>query len=365
MPRKEKSARLYWRQRQDRASFWEIRDGRHRISTGTDDRTQAEEQFAAYLQHKYRPIGPAGPQNITVAQVLTIYAEEHAMHVASPERVGYAIEELVKFWGDLPVSSITGPTCRRYASSRMTRFGKLASSGTTRRELGVLQAALNYCHREGYLVTAPKVVLPPKSLPKERWLTRQEAAWLLRAARNLRVDGRHLAHFILHGLYTGSRKQTILAMHINIPSLSGGHVDTVNGILYRKPQGKQETTKRQRPARLPSRYLAFLRIQARNGRRHIVQDHDGRRIGDIKNAWKHAIVLAQELAAKKDIQIDLSDATPHTLKHTAITWALQKGASPWDAAGYFSTSIETIERVYAHHSPDHQKTAVDAMNRRS
>ncbi len=57
--------------------------------------------------------------------------------------------------------------------------------------------------------------------------------------------------------------------------------------------------------------------------------------------------------------------TPHTLKHTAITWALQRGATMWDVAGYFGTSIETIERVYAHHAPDHMKSAVDAMNRRS
>jgi integrase len=56
--------------------------------------------------------------------------------------------------------------------------------------------------------------------------------------------------------------------------------------------------------------------------------------------------------------------TPHVLKHTAITWALQKGATIWDAAGYFDTSTATIEKVYGHHSPDHQSSAVEAVNRR-
>jgi integrase len=86
-------------------------------------------------------------------------------------------------------------------------------------------------------------------------------------------------------------------------------------------------------------------------------------VASIKKSWSTARKLAKELAARKGDHIDLSDVTPHTLKHTAITWALQKGSSTWDVAGYFSTSIDTIERVYGHHSPDHQKTAVEAMNR--
>jgi integrase len=66
---------------------------------------------------------------------------------------------------------------------------------------------------------------------------------------------------------------------------------------------------------------------------------------------------------KKGIHLDLSDVLPHTLKHTAITWALQRGATIWDFAGMFSTSAETVQRVHGHHSPDWQKSAVDAMNR--
>jgi len=51
-----------------------------------------------------------------------------------------------------------------------------------------------------------------------------------------------------------------------------------------------------------------------------------------------------KLAAKRGIEIDLSGVTPDTLKHTAITWAMQKGATPWDAASLFLTSIEAIKR---------------------
>lgn len=51
-----------------------------------------------------------------------------------------------------------------------------------------------------------------------------------------------------------------------------------------------------------------------------------------------------------------------SLKHTAITLAIQAGISVEDAADYFSTSLETIQKVYWHHSPHHQARAVAAMN---
>ena len=72
-----------------------------------------------------------------------------------------------------------------------------AGSGTARRELGVLQAALNHAHAEGLLVHPIKVTLPAMGVERDRWLTRSEAAKLLRAAAP------HVRRFILISLYTG------------------------------------------------------------------------------------------------------------------------------------------------------------------
>jgi hypothetical protein len=111
--------------------------------------------------------------------------------------------------------------------------------------------------------------------------------------------------------------------------------------------------------------LPFISKNSIKERRElVVQDHKGRQIGDIRKAWSNATKVAVQLAAAKGIKLNFDGVTPHTLKHTAITWALQNGANTWDTAGYFSTSIETIEKVYAHHSPDHQKSAAEALNRR-
>lgn len=77
------------------------------------------------------------------------------------------------------------------------------------------------------------------------------------------------------------------------------------------------------------------------------------RVGDVKRAFSKAVGDA-----------GLEGVTPHTLKHTAITWALQGGASIWDCAGFFSTSAETIERTYGHHATDYQESALKAVERR-
>lgn len=364
MPRKPKGARLVWEEGSAKSNpQYVIRDGNRKRRTGTSNLEEAQSRLADYIAETQRQYGPLPADEMTVADVLEIYGREHGPEAADPARIGYAIDALVRFWKDLPVSAVKGATCRRYAASRTrvvrrSKTGRVLETrpiapGTIRRELGTLQSAINHCHREGYLITPVQVALPAKPDPKERWLTRNEAARLLWASRKLRVDGRHLSHFILASLYTGSRKATVLGLHIDTPSVSGGHVDTERGILYRKPVGKVMTKKRQGRCRLPRRFMAHVRRWKRMGHAYVVQDHEGNRIGDIRKGWARACEIA-----------GITDATPHTLKHTAITWMLQRGVPIWEVASYFDTSPETIERVYGHHSPNHQSQAVASFDKR-
>ena len=50
--------------------------------------------------------------------------------------------------------------------------------------------------------------------------------------------------------------------------------------------------------------------------------------------------------------------TPKTLRHTWATWAAQRGVSVWLIAGMLGDSVETVERNYMHHSPDHLRGAL-------
>ena len=54
------------------------------------------------------------------------------------------------------------------------------------------------------------------------------------------------------------------------------------------------------------------------------------------------------------VEAGLERVNQHTLRHTAITWAMQNGADIYEASGFFGVSARLIEAVYGHHSPDHQ-----------
>lgn len=358
MPRPAKGARLHKFQHRP---YWYIRDtGEPDRSTGCKRREDAGKALAAYIANKGRESVANDPANLTCADALAFYAEEYAVTVSAPERIGYAIEALLPFWAALKVSHVKGETCRRYAKTRKAIVKRdengdpiewrPISSGTIRRELGTLQAALRYCHKEGILTSAPTVTLPQKPEARERWLTRNEAAKLLWTAyRGQRAA--HLSKFILIGLYAGTRKDAILRMGFE-PNTLGGWFDLEREIMFRISDTERKTKKRRTPAPIPRQLLSHLKRWQKNGAQWAVE-YQGHPVADIKRSFTNAA---------KDS--GLMDVTPHTLKHTSITWALQNGMKTWDAAGFFATSPETIEKVYGHHATDFLQDAKRAMESR-
>jgi hypothetical protein len=118
------------------------------------------------------------------------------------------------------------------------------------------------------------VALPEKPLPREEWLTRSEAARLLWAAwrakqvmrdrKTRRAVGRHVARFILVGLYSGTRSSAICGAAV-MPSVGRGHVDLERDVFYRRAIGRRQTKKRQPPVKLAPRLLTHLRRWQRLG----------------------------------------------------------------------------------------------------
>ena len=97
----------------------------------------------------------------------------------------------------------------------------------------MLRAAAKYYSRTVGIPLQPAIVLPPKEQPRERWLTRQEAARLLKAARPFP----HLARFILLGLATGSRPKNLFALRWD-------QIDLVAGIMRRRGYGEREQSRK-------------------------------------------------------------------------------------------------------------------------
>ncbi len=343
MPRKRQPPRLYLRERAGREGVWVILDAGREISTGcgAGDREAADEALGHYLIDKRRaPGAPKPASELTVADILATYAQEHGESVKAPATLGYNIQALLPFWGKLTVDKIRGETCRRYARERGV------SSGTVRRELGTLRSAIRHCHREGYLTETPAVWLPEQSAPRQRWLTRSEAARLLQAARRWP----HLQRFILIGLYTASRSGVIRNLQW-LPNNEGGHVDLERGVMYRKPVMAQQTRKRATPVRIPRKLLNHMRRWSEDWGRWVVEFNGKPMLKTPQNSWRQAREAAGLDAA----------VIPHVLRHSAITWMCQSGAPIHEICSFAAVTAAEMERTYIHHHPRHQSGALKAF----
>jgi integrase len=377
MPTLRKSARLWLRPaRRDkrgrliaRATYLILDAGRHH-PTGcfAGEAERAERKLAEYISAKYQATRKERElEAIDVAGVLSIYVDDCApLGMRNRKKFDERIARLNEFWGGRRLSQVNGETCRAYAEQR-------GNQGGARRDLEDLRAAINHHAEEGLHRSIVKVTLPPKGLPRERWLTRSEAAkllwtcWRHREAQ-LRHRGpykghrlptdrhplRHLARFSLIALYTGTRAGAIASAS---PHRGEGRsfVDLEHGIFYRLPEGTIPSKKRQPPAPIPARLLAHMRRWHRKG---IVKEHfvewNGAPIASVKTALKTAVRLAK-LPGK---------ITPHTFRHTAATWLMLNGVSLWRAAGFLGMSVETLDRVYGHHHPDYLSDAAEAIGRK-
>jgi len=346
-----------------RAGVWVIRDGNIKRTTGvrvTNRRKPpqaAEEALAAYIAEKYQPSRERGrgSAEIPVADVINIYLTDRAPLQARPEEVAQRCTALLKFWGSKTLADVNGRNCRAYATWRAKRVA--------RRELEDLRAAINYHRSEGLCREVVEVVLPEAGPPRDRWLTRQEAARLIWAAWRFRetqkghMTGRrsrqHVARFVLVALYTGTRASAVCGASLS-PATHTGWIDLERGVFYRKATAERETKKRRPPVRLPDRLLAHLRRWHANGQRYAVE-FNGNPIGTgLEKAFRRACEDA-----------GLEGVTPHTLRHTAATWLMQRGTDLWEAAGFLGMTVETLEKTYGHHHPDFQAQAVKNIVRKA
>ena len=339
MPRRNRGAHLVYRR--DRGAYyisWTERGRSRRRATGTSDREEAEALLQEFLAHRPRRQGPRDPFDYAIVEALEAYGVEQAPNTAAPERIGYAIEALLPFWESRVVGDVTRETCRAYARERDR------APGTIRRELTTLRAAINHAVREGRLTRPVTVWLPPKPEGRDRWLTRTEAAALLRAARRDPRCRLYLPLFVQIALYTGARKEAIL-------SLRWTQIDLGKGLIDFNPPGRARTKKGRPIIPTPTRLLWFLyRARARGGELGYVINRHGRPVLDIKRSFATAADRA-----------GLSDVTPHTLRHTAGTWMAHAGVPLWEIAGYLGQSHARTAELYAHHHPDHLKRAVEAF----
>lgn len=372
MPRRREPPRLWLRERAGRAPVYVILDRGREVGTGCgpDRGREAEEALARYLAAKHEPaFGEGDPRRILAADCLIYYLQglEDDHRGPEPTHVPWLIEQ----FGDMTCSQVNIETCKAYVVARTSgAIGhKPVKEATAKRELETLSAALNRAWKAGKM-DRPIAVWKPSSNPQEaRWLTRDEAARLIRGAlgftpKGFDAEGRvtgytrvakpnyHVARFILIALYTATRHAAVLGLRWERNAHSGS-IDLKERRIHRRGTEERETRKRRRPCPIPDRLLPHLRRW-----RRLTVTGPAEYAGETIQRQKTGFEAARRLA-----KLD-TDVTPHTLKHTCITWMLQAGVPTWEVAGFSSTSENLIRQRYGHHCPDHMENARKALSRR-
>lgn len=341
--------------RKGERAVWIIRDGNRGYSTGchAGDIAGAEEALRAYLAKKHDPAKSRGgnPLVARLPDVINLYAKEVATRHARPAETARRLAMIAGHFGDVPLSIIDRSACLAYAKSR----GKPQAA---RRELEDLRAAIGHWLGDGLIAARVNIELPAKAQARETWHTRSEIAKLIRTAwrksqptpnGGKRYVARHIARFILVGVYTGTRAAAICEAALG-PAVGRGYVDLDQGVFYRRAPGTVETTKRRPPARLHPRLLAHMRRWKANGIcRSAVVEWLGEPVQRVSKGYR-AVSEAAGIWS-----------SPHCLRHTAVTWAMQGGASMYDAAEYFGMRTEMIQKNYGHHHPDQHAGVVAAI----
>lgn len=385
MPRKTKGPRLYLRQGRNDARTgqkipdrWFIRDGAVEIGTGCglERLADAERQLAKYIQEKWqKPVGDSDPSRVLIADVLALYSVERGASLRSDASTmkGF-VTNLLLWWADRSLADVRRNTCDAYVQHRTSQpirhgaTGRMVSAQTARRELEVLSAAIGYWDDEHHLARRPKVILPEKQESSREALTRKEAAALLWASLGHRrtagswtalpgsskTNRQHLRRFILIGLYTGSRAGVIKRLCWS-ESLHDPWVDLDAGIIYRRGRNERDSKTKRRPVvKLPRKLVAHLiRWRRQDSEKGIatVLHHGGEPVASVRTGFSACVADAE-----------LNGVTPHWLRHTSATWLMESGVDLWIAAGFLGMSIQTLERHYGHHRPDHQSAARKAFS---
>lgn len=314
------------------------RRGDRRISLRTRDDVEARHRYAAFLASGLADMtAHASESDISVSTALSDYFKEHVAHkVVDKTRQENAITHLKEFFGVTPLREVDIPMCRRYADAR--RHGvigggkrspdKRGADSTIRRELNVLKAAANHALAWKRINSdvMPTFELPSAGQGKVEWLTKDEMKTLIAAASG------DLKAFIVMGYFTGARRHSL-------ESLLKDQVKLEQNRIVLQPPGRPLTKKRKPIVPIFPEMKPFVEdLMARSKTKYL--------FGEVPDFYRSFANLAKELGFE-------GRQFPHVLRHSRATHMLQDGVSIYAVAKLLGDTVQTIERVYGHHSPEY------------
>jgi len=335
---------------------WSERGRSKRHSTGTTSRAQAELYLAAFrLEHD-----PTKPRQYDLPAVFDYYFEAKKTGGRNDVTTKGTIDRLTKFFGLTDPCNIDFAAQAKFIKKRREE-GK--SDSTIKRDLSVLSAALNYAHKHRKIGPPHAIEEIAPAPPRERYLTRTEAAkllWYMRGYIRQSKRYHHLLLFTRIALRTGQRSGVIL-------SLTWDRVDfDIDNFHFQLP-GHKQTNKRQITIGF-NHYLRRALLAERKRQREEAKERGRKAPQTVISFEGRPVNVTRKAFVKACEAVGIMDTTPNTLRHTFGTWAARNSGktniSLFDIGGAMAHSnVQTTQR-YAKHMPGAHMSVVNSAGKR-
>lgn len=317
-----------------------FRGKRVRVSTGTDDRTLAEQAEARLKQQLWNEdrLGERPPRSWKEAVV------EYARYKAGKRTLRQDIVRLTALtpYIHVPLHELTlarvNAAIADYqraslaANGRKWKTNRPMAPASRNRYRAVVQHLLNLAADDwGWIERAPRLKHEPEHHDEARWLSAPEAEKLLAACHGPRA---HWKNPIAFALATGLRAS-------NVFGLQWSWVDTTRRIIViPRAQAKAGRTI---PVPLNDQAIAILASVQGQHATHVFT-HRGNPMARINPAH----------FAKCCADLGIEGATFHSLRHTWAAWHIMAGTPLYDLmvmGGW--TSLTMLQKTYGHLSTNH------------
>lgn len=286
--------------------------------------------------------------NYTVGDVWAMWLADRAKNGLSNEIYSYNWRALAPHFQDRNPDLLEPDDWREYAKARFALGRKPATVHT---ELARLRYCFQWAVENRKLDRQPLDWLPSKGRPRELTITIEQARHLVTTAE-IRSD-HHVWVFICLLLTTGARHTAILELEWDRVDFDTGLIHYAEDKPDLNPMSKAWQKGR---ASAPMGKLARRALESAYPGRltQFVIEHGGKPLESIREGFANAVRRA---GLPKQV-------TPHTIRHSIITWAKEKGHDFHAIASLVGHSdSKTTELTYTHVDPvRYTKSVVDAID---
>jgi len=335
-------------------AVWYEGGRRHRYRLGVTEEIAARSALDAFARRREQ-LARSGRE--TVGDLWAMYRADRATDGKQMAAFDYNWQALAPRFAKIPPAVVDAALCRAYAAERIEQ-GR--SQGTVWSELTRLRSCLNWAARNHKTDARFTVWVPSKPRPAKRVLTPDEAAALLDACTTP-----HVRLFVILALATGGREAAICELTWDRVDFERQTIDLRTGVVGNPLQ------KVQRKGRAQVHMSEWVRAALTAAREGALSDHViewARLVKDLDTGQKQRVYGIKRPGAAFDRaaqRAGLGWVTPHTLRHTAASWAEEAGVPMQVISRFMGHSTEAVTRgIYAKPGAVVTKPAADVIEMR-